>query len=457
MNAQNAQQKSPGLSDSRRDFLKVTGAALAGTLVSSALSSRAYAAEDNTIRLALVGCGGRGSGAVGNAFAAPEGGPIKLYAMADIFEDKLNRSHKALSDAFKEKIDVPDERKFMGFDAYKQAIDCLRPGDIALLTTQSYCRPTHLDYAVEKGVHVFMEKSFAPDPAGLHRMLRAGERAKKKNLKISTGLMCRHSVARQAFIEKVRSGEMGNIELIRAYRMGQAAHLTRANTSEKETEFQLRRKIFFPWVCSGRFIEYLIHQVDECVWLKDSYPIAAHGMGGRVPHSPDMGQNLDTYSIEYIYADGTRAMVYSRDVNKAKSDFATYVQGSKKAGQFSGNVHKATVHTYKSQIEDKDNIDWVAEKEPCSPWDAEWRVLLDAIRNDKPHNEVERSIKSNFVAIMGRAACHYNNLVTWDETFASNFQFCPNVDDITFDAPAPVVPDQNGFYPSPIPGQWVEL
>ena len=456
MNAQNAHKTNSGTSDSRRTFLKTTGTAIAGTLVSSAIASRAYAAENNTIRLALIGCGGRGSGAVGNAFAAPEGGPVELYAMAEIFENKLDRSYKALSGMFGDKINVPNERKFLGFDAYKQAIDCLRPGDVALLTTTAYCRPTHFDYAIEKGVNVFMEKSFAPDPGGLHRMLKAGERAKKKNLKVATGLMCRHSVARQAMIEKMRAGELGNIELIRAYRMAGGRHMRKPNQDEREVEFQLRNKVHFPWVCSGLFIEWMIHQVDECCWIKDSYPIAAHGLGGRVPHSPDKGQNLDTYSIEYTFADGTKAVVYGRTITKGKTDFATYVQGTKKAGQFSGNIHAATVHTYKDQVPDKNNIDWAAEKEPCTPWDAEWRVLLRKIRNDEPHNEVERSVMSNFAAIMGRAACHYNNVVTWDEMLASNFHFVPNVDDISFDAKAPYYADADGNYPAPIPGSWTE-
>ena len=169
---------------------------------------RMFAAEDNTIRLALIGCGGRGSGAVVNAMESPNG-PVKLWAMADLVEQRLTAAHGHLSRKLGDRVDVPPERQFVGFDAYRKAIDCLRPGDVALLTTRAYPRPTHLDYAVEKGVNVFMEKSFAPDPGGLKRMIRAGERAEKKNLKIAAGVMCRHSVARQALIQKIRDGELG--------------------------------------------------------------------------------------------------------------------------------------------------------------------------------------------------------------------------------------------------------
>jgi predicted dehydrogenase len=441
----------------RRSFLKHSGEVFAGTALAGALVPQVHAGEDHTIRLALIGCGGRGGGAVANALSVP-GGPVELHAMADLFQNRLDSSYNALSGKFAAQVNVPQDRQFLGFDAYRHAIDTLRPGDVALLTTNAYCRQTHLDYAVEKGINVFMEKSFAPDPGGLRRMMRAGEVAQAKNLKTATGLMCRHSLARQQFISKVRDRHLGDIQLIRAYRMGRSAHLDRHNTQAKENElkWQIRNKSYFFWVSSGRLIEYLIHQIDECCWLKDSWPIYAQGMGGRAADNSSCGQDLDTYSIEYTFADGTKAMVYSRDNNDCDSDFATYVHGTKRAGQFSGNVHKATVHTYKNQQMVKDSIDWSAEKEPCTPWQAEWNVLLGKIRNDQPHNEVERSIKSNYASIMGRAAVHYGKQVTWDQVTGSDFTFCPNVDELGFDSTPPAIADADGRYPVPIAATWSE-
>jgi len=442
---------------SRRSFLKHSGDVIAGTALAGALAPRVHAGEDNTIRLALIGCGGRGGGAIANALSA-SGGPVELHAMADIFQNRLDTSSKALGNKFAGQVNVPQERQFLGFDAYRHAIDTLRPGDVAVLTTNAYCRQTHLDYAVEKGVHVFMEKSFAPDPGGLRRMLRAGEAAKAKNLKIATGLMCRHSVARQQFISKVRDGQLGDIQLIRAYRMGQSAHLGKRNVQAKGNElaWQIRNKTFFFWVSSGRLIEYLIHQIDECCWLKDAWPISAQGMGGRAVDNSSCGQDLDTYSIEYTFADGTKAMVYSRDNSSCDAEFATFVHGTKRAGQFSGNIHRATVQTYRGQRMVKDDIDWSAEKEPCTPWQAEWNVLLSKIRKDQPHNEVERSIYSNYASIMGRAAVHCGKQVTWDQVIDSDFTFCPNVDDLTFDSTPPVLADADGRYPVPIASTWLE-
>jgi predicted dehydrogenase len=447
----------PSPKSCRRRFLAQSGRAAAGAAVAAMTVPHVHAAEDNTIRLAQIGCGPRGSGAVGNALSVPDDAPIELYAMADVFPDRVNAACKALRQQFGDRIDVPPERQFVGFDAYRKAIDCLRPGDVALLTTRAYPRPTHFDYAVEKGVNVFMEKSFAPDPGGLKRMLRAGKAAEKKNLKIATGLMCRHSVARQALIEKVRNGELGDIQLIRAYRMGGGRGLAPRKPDQNELEWQVRRSVDFLWASSGLFIELLIHQVDECCWLKDAWPVKAHGVGGRVPYSTDCGQNLDTYSIEYTFADGSTALVTNRNIAGCHNDFATFLHGTRRAAQFSGDIHAATVHTYKNQRIDKGDVDWEAGEEPCSPWQAEWNVLIDAIRNDKPHNETERSMLSNLVSVMGRAAVHSGKVITWDEMLASDFLFCDYVDDLNYDSPAPVQADDQGRYPAPVPGKWTEI
>jgi len=204
---------------SRREFLKNTGRLTAASALAGVALPRVHAAEDNTLRLAIIGCGGRGSGAVANALESP-GGPVKLVAMADLFPDKLASSHANLTKQFGDKIDVPRDRQFLGFDAYRKAIDCLRPGDVVLCTTHAAFRGIHVEYAVEKGDARFSwKRNFAADPGGVKRILRAGEAAAKKNLKIAAGVMCRHSSARQALIQKMREGAMGEIQLIRAYRM----------------------------------------------------------------------------------------------------------------------------------------------------------------------------------------------------------------------------------------------
>ncbi|QNN21595.1 Gfo/Idh/MocA family oxidoreductase [Planctomycetales bacterium ZRK34] len=434
-------------------------ATAAVTAAAAKFAPSTYAASDETIRLALVGCGGRGSGAAGNALTVSNG-PIKLHAMADLFDNRLKISHKSLSKRFGEQIDVPDDRKYVGLDAYKAAIDTLRPGDVVLLTAYSYCRAQHMEYAVNRGINVFMEKPFVPDPGTGQRMLKIGELADKKNVKVAAGLMCRHSVARQALIEKIRNGEVGDVLNVRAYRMWAGGALGARPKTENELLWQLRHRTGFFWAGSGDMIEMLIHQIDECCWIKDAWPVSCHGIGGRVPHSTDHGQCLDIYAMEYTFPDGTTATVDSRSIRGARYDFATYLHGTKCAAQFSGNVHAPTVRIFKNQHIDQptaDNIAWAAPPEPSSPYDAEWRELLTAIRADRPYNETRRAVYADFAAIMGRAACHINNTVTWDQVAKSNYKFCADVDSLTVDSPAPVHDDEQGFYPVPIPGKWSEL
>jgi len=185
--------------------------------------------------------------------------------------------------------------------------------------------------------------------------------------------------------------------------------------------------------------------------------VEAHGVGGRGPDSTDAAQNFDTYSIEYTFADGTKALVTGRYIPKCHTDFATFVHGTKCAAQFSGNVHAPTVQMYKDQRVAPENITWKPEREKVNPWQAEWNVLLDAIRNDRPHNEAKRAAYSNLAAIMGRAAVHSGKIITWEEAMASDFTFCSNVDRLTQDSPAPVQADAKGRYPAPIPGACSEI
>lgn len=441
---------------SRREFLNKSGAVVAGGVLAGLSVPHVYAGEDNTIRLALIGCGGRGSGAVANAMNSKHG-PVKLVAMADIVEERLSRSHKVLSNNFSDRMDVPKERQFVGFDAYKKAIDCLGPNDVAMITNFAYFRPTQLEYAVKKGVNVFMEKSFAPDAPGLHRLMRAGEEAKKKNLKIAAGLQCRHSVNRQELIKRIRNGELGDLQLIRAYRMHPVGGMGPKPKDYNELLWQIKNFIRFFWVSGGLFAEMNIHQIDEICWLKDALPVSAIGLGGRLANSTNRGQGLDSMSVEWTFPDGTKATdSVSWHGGHSYRNFATYVHGTKCAAQFSGNSHDGDVAIYKDQRIAKDNISWKAPKEKYSPWDAEWNVLLDSIRNNKPQNEVKRAAMSNFADLMGRAALHSGKEITWDEIYNSKFQFVKNIDDMNYDTPAPVKVGPDGFYPVPVPGQWKE-
>jgi predicted dehydrogenase len=454
---QQPQASSPDRSQaSRRAFLQTSGSVAAATALAGAGIPRVHAGEENTIRLALIGCGGRGSGAVRDAIDASQG-PIKLHAMADVQPGRLAGSLRALQNRFADKIDVPPERQFVGFDAYKKAIDSLRPGDVAMLTGYVGWRPVQLEYAIEKGMHVFMEKSFGCDPPAVRRIIAAQEAADKKNLKVAAGLMCRHSLARQQLIDRIRDGVLGEIRLIRAYRMQPVGPLGQKPENESELVWQFRNFTKFFWVSGGLFAEMTIHQIDEVCWLADAMPITAHGIGGRSPSNDDPSQNLDSYHIEYTFANGAKAVVDARYLSRCHNEFATYVHGTKAAAQFSGDIHAPTVRIYKDQRIEDSNIVWQPEPEPYNPYHTQWSVLLDAIRNDKPCNESKRAGLSNMADIMGRAAVHSGNITNWEQTYASEFQWCPDLDQMDYDTPPPVQADQHGRYPCPSPGFWTEL
>jgi hypothetical protein len=458
MNAPQASHGGPGQS-SRREFLAQTGKVAAVSALAGVTLPHVHAASgDDTVQLALIGSGNRGSGAVANAMEVVNS-PVRLVAMADLFQNRLENAHKALSNKFSYRVDVPPDRQFIGFDSFKRAIDSLRPhsGDIAMLTGYAGFRPAQLEYAVQKGVNVFMEKSFATDPPSIRRVIAAGEEAEKKGVKIAAGLMCRHSRNRQELIKRMRDGELGEILAVRAYRMGGIGPLRPRPETTPDLEWQIRNFTKFLWVSGGLWAEMDIHQIDEICWIMDSYPVTAHGVGGRVANSEDCSQNLDAFSAEWTFADGAKGYDVVRYTPKCYEEFATYIHGTKCAAQFSGNIHAGDVHIFKNQRIARDNVAWSAPKEELTPYAAQWTDFLDAIKHNKPFNQAKRAALSNLADMMGRAAIHMGKMITWDQAMASNFRWFPEIDQMTYDTPPPIKADANGRYPVPVPGQWVEI
>jgi predicted dehydrogenase len=433
----------------RREFLRVSGGAVAVSALAGVAIPRVHAAEGGPIKLALVGCGGRGTGAVANAFSAT-GGPVKLVAMADLFEDRLQGSLKNLSASFKDKVDVTPERSFVGFDAFKKAIDCLGPGDVALLTTHAAFRPMQFEYAVQKGVNVFMEKSFAPDAPGVRRMLKAAEAAEKKNLKVGVGFMWRHSKARQEVIQRIHDGAIGDVNMLRIYRVHGPVFCPRLPEKTNELVFQLRHPNSFNWVSSGFLIDWHCHNIDVACWAKGAWPVAAQGFGGRC--YAEAGNIFDHYTVEYTFADGAKLLVFSRHMNGCWQTYSDYAHGSKGSAVIMTNLSTPSPRIYKSQNMVDDQIVWrYGEQEP-NPYNEEWQVLLDAIRQNKPHNEARRACEAQFAAIMGRAAVHTGAWITAEEVLKSEFQFVKDIDHMTMDTPAPIQAGPDGIYACPMPG-----
>jgi predicted dehydrogenase len=447
---------------SRREFLTNSGRAAGVSALAGITLPPVHAAENNTIRLALVGCGGRGTGAAENALGV-NNGPIQLVAMADVFPQKLSDSHGRLHQRFGDRVDVPEDRKFIGFDGYRRALDCLKPGDVAVLATPPAFRWVHFRYAIDKGLNTFMEKPVTVDGPTTRRMLELGEESVRKNLKVGVGLMIRHCRARQELLSRIRDGQIGDIVAMRAYRMGSGGGTAPpVPAGASELLHQIRLFHAFLWASGGVFSDFFIHQIDECSWMKGAWPVEAMGVGGRHYRGNSVDQNFDTYSVEYAYPDGTRLFYDGRNMPGVHNEFASYLHGSKGSAVVSTNAHTpGRTRIYRGQKIPRwqsgqplptDDVVWAFPQPERSPYDWEWDDLIAAIREDKPYNEVKRGAESSLVASMGRLASHTGQLVTFDQMLNHEHEFAPDVDKLTLDGPAPLRAGADGKYPVPQPG-----
>jgi predicted dehydrogenase len=450
-------------STSRRDFIKQTSTLAAASALAGMAVPYVHAAENNTLQVALVGCGGRGTDAAGNALSV-KGGGTKLVAMADVFPERLSAKYAAITQKFGEKVDVSEDRRFLGFDAYKKAMDCLKPGDIVILTTPPAFRWVHFTYAIEKGLNVFMEKPVTVDGPGSRRMLKLAEAAKAKNLKVGVGLNSRHARALQQLAERVHDGAIGDIILERGYRMhgpaGSFSSLPKP-AGISDLMYQIQRFHSFIWASGGNFNDFYIHIIDHLSWMKNAWPVKAQALGGRhYRQSPEgityVDQNFDTYSVEYTFADGTKFFFDGRCMTGCNDNFSSYIHGTKGSAIVSktGDCGAPSM-IFKGQSPNGSERVWVS-KVPAGEenwYQNEWNDLIEAIRNDKPYNEVERGVRVSTVSSMGRMAAHTGQEITFEDMLNCEHEMAPDLDKLTADSPAPLLADASGRYPVPQPGR----
>jgi myo-inositol 2-dehydrogenase / D-chiro-inositol 1-dehydrogenase len=440
-------QPTPSSLSTRRDFLK-TSTAVAGAALVGAVPAPGYAGEDNTLKVALVGCGGRGTGAAAQALSTQ--GPTRLVAMSDFFEARIQASHDNLAGRFAGQMDVPRERRFSGLDGYRHAIDAVGKGGVVLLATPPAFRPMHLEYAVAKGCHVFMEKSFAVDAPGIRRVLTAGEMAAKKNLKIAGGLMSRHYQPLEEAVELIHGGRIGEVITAWAYRMHGPVGLTPRQPGMSELAFQVANYSNFTWLNGSFIVDWLIHNIDVCCWVKNAWPVSVQGMGGRqVRTEPD--QLFDHYAAEYHFPDGTRLHVQGRHMNRTWGFFGCIIHGATGSAVLGEGI--AQPRLFKGHQQTSDRISWRYRGPERDQYQVEQDRFFDAIRNDRPYNEAERSAKACLTAIMGRMACESGEMITWDAAIQSDLELAPGLDRFTMDSNPPVKPDAQGHYPVAMPGQ----
>ena len=441
----------------RRQFIKAAGAASA---LSAVAVPRVFAqeGEGNTIQIALIGCGSRGTGAAANALDVKKT-PLKLVAMADVFHERLASSHQTLTETFEaspHKVNVPEDQQFVGFDAYRKAMDVLRPGDIALFATPLAFRWVHFDYAIQRGLHVFMEKPIIADGASAKRMFELAKQADAKNLKCGVGLMVRHCRGRQELHKRIANGEIGDINAMRAYRMhGPVASCfsNRKPASREELLWQIERFHSFIWASGGLFSDFYIHQIDETCWMKNAWPVKAQALGGRHFRGDYIDQNFDSYAVEYTFEGGAKLFFDGRTMTGCYNEMSSVVHGTGGSAIVSEAGHTpGKVRTFRGQRQNRRDIVWAYPQPEQNPYQLEWDDLVDAIVNNLSYNEVPRGVEASLVTSMGRMAAHTGQEITYQQILDSPHEFAPNVANFTNDGPAPVMPDGEGRYPVPMPG-----
>jgi predicted dehydrogenase len=448
--------KKSGLS--RRELMKKSGQAVAVSALAGIALPQVHAEENNTIQVALVGCGGRGTGAAENALAVPNGN-TRLVAMADVFQNNLTGSYQTISRQHAKKVDVPEARRFVSFEGYRRAMDLLRPGDLVILATPPAFRWVQFTYAIEKRLNVFMEKPVAVDGPTARKMMQLAEQSERAGLKVGVGLMCRHCVARKELFNRIKDGQIGDLTLLRAYRMAgptASAFSPPKPDNISELHYQIRRFHSFLWASGGAYSDFLIHNIDECCWMKDAWPINAKSNGGRHYRENNIDQNFDTYTTEFTFADGAKLMLEGRTMAGCHNEFASLAHGTRGSAIISSNGHAPSrARTFRGQDQTRtaDVVwSWGNPRQEPDPYQLEWNDLLQAIRQNRPYNEVRRGAEASLITAMGRMSAHTGQVVTREQMFNSDHEFAPNVDQLTMDSPAPLLAGADGKYPIPQPG-----
>ena len=433
---------------SRREFVKQTGL-LAGGLMAAPFLSQAnyFSGAEDTIKIALVGCGGRGTGAAMQALLTKQN--VKLVAMCDAFRDNLDTCYTALTaddisetsgkpGNIKNRIDVPEERKFTGFDGYKKAIAL---ADVVILATPPGFRPIHFGEAITQGKHVFMEKPVATDPAGIQSVLATAAIAKEKKLNVVVGLQ-RHY--QNSYRELFKRKELiGDITSAQAWWNNDGVWVRPRKEGQTEMEYQMRNWYYFVWLCGDHITEQHIHNLDVINWFKGGYPVRAQGMGGRqVRKGKDHGEIFDHHYVEFQYADGSLLNSQCRHIPGTMSRVDELLVGTKgKIQAGAGNIVDAKGKVlYQYDLKSENN-----------PYQTEHDELFAAVaKGDYKFADAENGAKSSMTSILGRLATYSGQIIEWDKAINSHLDLHPKV--YEWNAPPPVVPNADGYYAIATPG-----
>ncbi|MDO5972343.1 Gfo/Idh/MocA family oxidoreductase [Flavivirga aquimarina] len=429
----------------RRDFVKGSSLATSGIILApSLLSATPFKKKENILKLAVIGCGGRGTGAVVQALKADEN--VQLVAMADAFKDQVDKSYENLSKIFDPtRIPVKNTMKFFGFGSYKKAID---EADVIILTTPPGFRPQHFEYAISQGKHVFMEKPVATDVAGVKKVLEAAKIAEAKKLNVVLGLQRRYQSSYLESFNHIKKGDLGKIVSGQVYWNSGGVWVRPRKENYTEMEYQMRNWYYFNWLCGDHILEQHIHNLDVANWFIGEYPIKAQGMGGRqVRNGKDHGQIFDHHFVEFEYPSGAIISSQCRHQKGCLTRVSESFQGTLGTSETSG-ANNALLKSYSGDV-----IYTHDDEMYKNPYQVEHDKLFAAIRNGEVINNVDYGVKSTMTAILGRMATYSGKQITWDEAMAFEHNLVPNEDTLSFDSIPPVIPDEFGNYPIPVPGE----
>lgn len=433
---------------SRRNFIRSTAAVSAGLLLPSMeIGAMAHVFNEKKLKLALIGCGGRGSGAANQALQADDN--VELVAMADVFGDRLESGYLALSEKYKEtkKVNVKQKHKFVGFEAYKKAIDL---ADVVILATPPGFRPYHFAYAVETGKHVFMEKPVATDAPGIRKVLEMAKLAEEKKLNVVVGLQRRYQENYLSTLDRIKAGDIGKIVSGQVYWNSAGVWVKPRKAEQTELEYQMRNWYYFNWICGDHILEQHIHNIDVANWFIGEYPQSAQGMGGRlVRNGKDHGEIFDHHFVEFTYPSGAVIASQCRHQPNTMSRVGEVFQGTK------GSVTTNDAGTAKLFDLSGNEINTISNSEGHNPYQEEHNQLFAAIRDKRVINNAEYGAKSSMSAIMGRMATYSGKVITWDEALNSELRLMP--EEVTWDSEPPTKPDGDGNYPIPMPGKTMTL
>ncbi len=415
----------------RRDFIKAGSLVTAAALLPGVASAQEAGKE---IKVALIGCGGRGTGAASQSLNVPG---TKLVAMADAFEDQLNKAHATLQKQYGDRVDVPAERRFVGFDAFKKATDA---ADLVLLCSSPGFRPAHFEYAVQQGKHVFMEKPIAVDGPGIRKVIEAAKAADQKNLKVVCGLQRRYQNTYLETLQQIKDGMIGDLISSQVYWSGGGVWTRARVEGMTEMEYQMRNWFYFNWICGDHICEQHIHNIDVGNWFKGQHPVKAVGIGGRTKRiGKDWGEIFDHHYVEYTYADGTIMNSQCKHWDKTWSKVSETIVGTK------GTATAGVIKDHSGKII------WRFRGQNNNPYQTEHDVLVKHIQENKPINDAHYTAEATLTAIMGRMATYSGQEITWEQALNSDLDTMPKV--LAWDADPGPKAGPDGLYPAPIPGE----